>query len=307
MKNIFSALCLWAAGCAASANDPTKAPADLLDRLDGVRRTGTPLAEAIPFVAGGELCWLESWRDRMWESDKAPKGSGESVWVRSPNGCSLAMPNHSLACVWTHDGRHHAFGSRTGRKAIDYAWSDDAKTWSEPVEVVASKGESFFNTSICRDPRGGFVLLVETDECTPFTFFFWHADAIEGPWEKIAAASFGKGKYVGGPSIYLVGDTYYLAYLELLPRTKYETRLARSKDLRTWEIARRPLISPRPELGLHSLMKQGPQTNASDWKMIEHQGKTVIHWSGGNQLEMGDGFTAEYRGTIAQLCEEAFR
>jgi beta-xylosidase len=95
-----------------------------------------------------------------------------------------------------------------------------------------------------------------------------------------------------------VNGYYYLLYLEhRTPRWFFETYLARSRDLKNWELsASNPILTP----GLND------GTNASDPDLIEFGGKTYLYYSVGDQRTWSKLKRAVYDGPLNQFFAEYF-
>ncbi|MHB8522515.1 MAG: hypothetical protein ACYDH9_17400 [Limisphaerales bacterium] len=184
---------------------------------------------------------------------------------------------YSLASAFVHKGTLYIFASRF--ESAD--WSDvtmfksrDLKNWEQKV-VVKQEGEHLFNSSVCAAPKG-FVMAYESNDpkFTPFTVKFATSADLE-TWSKLPDTVFGADRYVACPCIRYVNGTYYLLYTEhRTPRWFFETYLARSKDLKTWELSSaNPVLTPGLNDGI----------NASDPDIIEFKGKTYLYYSVGDQ------------------------
>jgi hypothetical protein len=86
---------------------------------------------------------------------------------------------------------------------------------------------------------------------------------------------FGGDRYAACPCIRFANGYYYLLYLEhRTPRWFFETYIARSKDLMSWEVSSaNPVLSADPNDGI----------NASDPDVIEFHGQTLLYYSVGDQ------------------------
>jgi alpha-L-fucosidase len=109
---------------------------------------------------------------------------------------------------------------------------------------------------------------------SPFTVKFATSTDLEN-WTKLPDAVFGADHYTACPCIRYVNGNYYLLYTEhRTPRWFFETYLARSKDLKTWELsAANPILTPGLNDGV----------NASDPDILEFKGKTYFYYSVGDQ------------------------
>ncbi|MBR4518885.1 MAG: hypothetical protein IKO65_07785, partial [Victivallales bacterium] len=199
-------------------------------------------------------------------------------------------------------------------KQLQLMTSDDLTTWSRPVTILEANGsENLFNNAIVFDGER-YVLLYETDDpafAPKFTFRFAVShDLIH--WEKLSEEYlYGRGKYVGGPALYFHGGYYYLLYLaETFGKYGFwDTRVARSKDLRAWEDAPagRSFVYPDTNYITNpKLSPEGHEVNASDVEMVEFGGQVHIWWCGGNQAGLDDLQHAVFNGSRQQLLEAFF-
>jgi len=183
---------------------------------------------------------------------------------------------YSLASAFVHKGTLYVFASRYEPGSwndVTMFKSKDLKTWEQKV-VVKQEGEQLFNSSVCATPKG-FVMAYESNDqkFTPFTVKFATSTDLEN-WTKLPDV-FGADHYVACPCIRYVNGTYYVLYTEQrTPRWFFETYLARSKDLKSWELSSaNPVLTPGLNDGV----------NASDPDIIEFKGKTYLYYSVGDQ------------------------
>lgn len=207
---------------------------------------------------------------------------------------------YSLASALVDRGEIHVFASRfakDGWNDVTRLSSRDLTNWTRQVAVAQEK-EHLFNTSVCKAPRG-FVMAYESDDpqYTPFTVkFATSADLVT--WSKIPGVVFGADRYAACPCIRYVGGYYYLLYLEhRTPRWFFETYIARSKDLKSWELSpANPVLSPGPAEGI----------NASDPDLIEFSGKTCLYYSVGDQRTWSKLKRVTYPGPLSRFFGEYF-
>ncbi len=281
----------------------------------------SPLVEVTPFVFNDKLYLMESWQ-KQWEysHDKHQElFEQDEVRIRdlaADRIVSTPLIGHGLAFTFIWEGRAYVFGSNWGTekkwqvREVSLTTSDDLKSWTKPKVVLRSNDdEKFFNVSVCRG-ADKFVMLVESNDprWPAFTFKYFTSDDLMN-WEQVPDAYYGVDKYVGGPALYYFGDTYYTLYLQSLGKNHYETRIARSKDLVTWEDAPedRPFVTFQPENKVHPLRPAHiREQNASDAEICYFQGKTLVYYTGGDQHFAGDLQRAEFLGTPRELLERFF-
>lgn len=286
-------------------------------------RLGSPLVETSPFVFKDKLYLLEN-NQRFWDVEGAKPGDffhEDEVRIRDLSTkkiVSVALKNHGFGTVLVWQGRVYVFAGNYGEgkpwrrmTEISMTSSADLKTWTKPVTVLkANKNEYFFNTAVTRG-KDKFILLYETNDpqWIPFTFRYQESTDLKN-WKEIPGAIYGKEKYVGGPALYYEGGWYYTLYLESLPKAAYDTRIARSKDLITWEDAPkdRPFVTFNPEHKNIPLIKpEISESNASDVELCYYKGKTILYFTGSDQTTAGDLQWATYDGTPKQLFEHFFK
>jgi hypothetical protein len=184
---------------------------------------------------------------------------------------------YSLASAIVDNGILYVFASRFE----DGDWSDvtlfkskDLQNWEQKL-AIKQEAEHLFNSSVCATDRG-YVMAYETNDpkLQPFSVKFATSSDLEN-WTKLPDTVFGAHRYTACPCIRYVEGTYYLLYTEhRTPRWFFETYLARSKDLQTWELsAANPILTPGLNDGV----------NASDPDILEYQGKTYLYFSVGDQ------------------------
>ncbi|MBR6471810.1 MAG: hypothetical protein IKS83_08430 [Victivallales bacterium] len=282
--------------------------------------------EITPFVWNGRLCLLENFaRSADFPGQPADYRMHEDgCLIRDvESGMCLAYPwlNHYFSTVNVLNGQLVLVGG-------DYEWdrpwwhirrfqmmtSDNLTTWSRPVTILeANERESLFNNAIAFDGER-HVLLYETDDPAlgpKFTFRFAVSTNLTH-WEKLPAEYvYGCGKYVGAPGLYWEGGFFYLLYLaETFGKYGFwDTRIARSKDLKHWEDApdgRSFLYPDTSHITNPELAPDVHEVNASDVELVEFDGRVRLWWNGGNQKGISDLQYAEFHGTRRQLFEAFF-
>ena len=130
----------------------------------------------------------------------------------------------------------------------------------------------------------------------PFTVKFAVSSDLEN-WTKLPDV-FGADRYTACPCLRYANGWYYLLYLEhRTPRWFFETYLARSKDLQTWELSpANPILTPGLTDGV----------NASDPDLVEFGGQTWLYYSVGDQLSWTKLKRAVYPGPMAEFFAGKF-
>ncbi|MBN1437755.1 MAG: hypothetical protein JW936_11840 [Sedimentisphaerales bacterium] len=236
---------------------------------------------------------------------------------------SVPLMNHYFATAFVWEDRVYSF---CGDLGWDQPWwhikkykilsSDDLITWSKPEVIIeANPDENLFNNGVIHD-GDRFIMLIETDDprWTKFTFKFYQSKDLRN-WSLIDGALYGTEKYVGGPALYCFDGYYYVLYLNFEGFDEkgapcYRTRIARSKDLFTWQEAPedRVFLDFDPNHQVNPQHYPGVmETNASDVELCQWKGKTLAYFSGGNQQIGGDLQLAEYDGGMKDLLESFFK
>jgi len=108
----------------------------------------------------------------------------------------------------------------------------------------------------------------------PFTIKFATSPDLE-KWTKLLDAIFGGDHYTACPCLRYVDGWYYVLYVEhRTPRWFFETYVARSRDLKQWQLSpANPVLTPGLTDGI----------NASDPDLVEYKGRTYLYYSAGDQ------------------------
>jgi alpha-L-fucosidase len=164
--------------------------------------------------------------------------------------------------------------------------------------AVQQDHEHLFNSSACATDNG-FVMAYESDDAkyVPFTIKFARSGNLRD-WTKVPDAVFGADRYAACPCIRYVGGRFYLMYLEQrTPRWFFETWMARSRDLKTWEMSpANPVLTPGP----------GEDVNTSDPDIVEFGGKTYLYYCISDQRTWAKIKRAVYPGTLEAFFQAAF-
>ncbi len=295
-----------------------------------IRRLGTlacDIVEANPVVFGGKLWLMEYFRNRINPADGA---NSPYAYFRFR---SMENP-HVFSKPFAH-GLHmgNAFVSPDGRLIVTAVegWgksrfyqleSTDMVHWSEPRVILEDPAWEGFNTSVCQaDDR--FVLVFELGKPEalvgePFTMFFAESRDLK-TWRVIPDAVFGRDIYTGAPMLRYHGGFFYFFHLEGSYEKGFVTTVARSKDLRNWERARRPVMERSrddreilPAVATDFLPEQllriasAVNINVSDLDMCDYGGKLQMCYSWGNQRGTEFLALAEADCTEREFCESFF-
>lgn len=258
------------------------------------------LCEIAPVVWQGRLCHMECVRP-------ASGGTSADYYLRLVDAASgeemtRFAEGYSLACAHIEGDVFYAFASRFA----DNNWNDvtvfrssDLKSWTTGIAIQQDADEHLFNSSVCKGPDGYVMAYESNDPDYPaFTIKFARSNDLEH-WEKVPDAIFGTDRYTACPCIRFADGYYYVLYVEhRTPRWYFETYIARSKDLKTWETAAsNPVLAPQG-------VDEG--INASDPDLIEIDGKTRVYFSVGDQLTWMNIKTVTFDGDLAAFLGSWF-
>jgi len=220
--------------------------------------------------------------------------------VESGRRLARFAEGYGLASAFVHRGKFYAFASRfEGGDWNDVTMfkSKDLENWTQKV-VITQEKEHLFNSSVCRG-REGFVMAYETNDpkFVPFTVKFATSPDLEN-WTKLPDV-FGADRYTACPCLRYANGWYYVLYTEhRTPRWFFETYIARSKDLKTWELsAANPILTPGFNDGI----------DASDPDVIEFAGRTWLYYSVGDQRTWSKLKRAAYPGPLADFLAGCFQ
>lgn len=251
----------------------------------------------------GDICEAGPvvWQDRLalMKCRRPASGGGPTDYFLTLEDVETGRPlarfaeGYGLASALVHDGTFYAFASRSapdGWNDVTLFESKNLRDWTHKV-VVSQEKEHLFNSSVCRGEHG-FVMAYESDDprFPAFTIKFATATNL-ADWTKVPDTFFGKDRYTACPCLRYADGWYYLLYLEQrTPRWFFETYLARSRDLKSWELsAANPVLTPGPNDGI----------NASDPDIVEFGGRTYLYYSVGDQRTWSKLKRAVYPGSMA--------
>lgn len=207
---------------------------------------------------------------------------------------------YSLASALAHEGALYVFASRfepDGWSDVTQFKSKDLRNWEQSVAVKQER-EHLFNSSVCA-AGDRFVMAYESDDSRyrPFTIKFATSSDLR-IWTPLPGAIFGTDRYAACPCLRYVDGWFHLLYLEhRTPRWFFETYLARSKDLISWEFSpANPILTPGENDGI----------NASDPDIDEFQGRTYLYYSTGDQRTWSKLRRATYEGPMADFFALCF-
>lgn len=201
-------------------------------------------------------------------------------------------------------------GTWTG--SIYRFWSTDLKIWHKEKIIDRPSDRHFFNTSVCKTPKG-YLMAYESNKPVQWSFNFARSEDLS-KWdllEGVSMADLGEGGCLANPTIRYIEPFYYAiigihrhkdraveAYHFHRPDAPYLTILMRSKDLEIWELSptKYPLLEPEIEDGI----------NAADADIFEFRGSTYIFYGAGWQDSRGTIRVKMYPGPMREFFEAHF-
>ena len=258
----------------------------------------------------GDICEAAPvvWRDRLalMKCIRPAQGGTQADYSLTLEDVETSQPlarfaeGYGLASVLVDHDKLYAFASRytsNNWNDVTVFESPNLKHWESHV-VITQEHEHLFNSSVCAGPTG-FVMAYESDDprFVPFTIKFATSPDL-AHWTKLPDAVLGPDRYAACPCVRYANGWYYVLYLEQRrPRWFFETFLARSKDLKSWELsAANPVLTPGPGDGI----------NASDPDLIEFHGRTFVYYSTGDQRTWSKLKRAVYAGPLAEFFDRYF-
>jgi hypothetical protein len=242
--------------------------------------------EATPFVWGGEYHMMISHR----ESDLIEIYKGREL-------ISAHTSPINFASAIVDAGKLIVIG--TASNEVAHIESADLVTWSAPKVTKASiPGRTLYNTSVIKRADGSYLMSYETCEPGTACFNIRFAESSDlNSWTDVGGF-FSPNQYAACPTIREVDGVIYMFYLRHIGAQNYATYITRSTDLQSWGESK-IVLSPFNTLG--------EENNASDFDLVEFDGKIVMNYAIGNQLTYSHIKLATYDGTLNQFVQEFFR
>ena len=296
-------------------------------QLEKTGTIDTSIVEANPIVFRGKPWLMEYIRYRSPERRYPGNELGASYFrfrdmtdlktVTPPFGVGLHMGN-----AFVHEGRIYVTAVEDWGKGRFYQLeSEDLVHWTEPRVILENPAWAGYNTTLCR-AGDRFVLAFElgkprADVGVPFTMFFAESKDLKD-WAVVDGASMGRDRYTGAPMLRWFDGWFYFFHLEGGYEDGFVTRVARSRDLRSWEFSPHVVLgfdaADRREYPLAALsdslrteIRTATDINASDLDMCEWKGRLVCCYSWGNQRGKEFLALASADCTEKEFCESFFR
>lgn len=190
------------------------------------------------------------------------------------------------------------------KSAVYVVTTSDLIHFSNPKRLFSSPGEVLYNLSVTKNKAREYTMAVEVagNGWTPFSIVFWRSSNLSH-WERIKKTVFSPTQYAACPKLVYVKNQFYMFYLAIIPNdieckkcVKYVTDVARSIDLKHWEISNYAVLVPTNDEGI----------NNSDMDFVEYQNVVNILYLDGNQATWGNLRKATFEGTLESLTTELF-
>lgn len=286
------------------------------------------VVEANPIVFKGRLWLMEYLRGGNPNTKYRYNDTGASYFrfldlsdmktVTPPFGKGLHMGNAFVA-----DDRVVVTAVEDwGRGCFYQLESTDLIHWTEPRVILENPAWQGYNTTVCR-AGDRYVLAFElgapaAEVKTPYTMFFAESTDLRD-WKVIEGARMGEDRYTGAPMLRYFDGWFYFFHLEGGYEEGFKTRVARSRDLKSWTFSSKVvlgygpedrLIHPTPTVPFTAAEKEDiareEDINASDFDMCEWNGGLVGFYSWGNQCGREFSALAAADCTEKEFCEGFF-
>jgi alpha-L-fucosidase len=262
--------------------------------------------ESTPFVWKEKLMYFVSER-----AIDGKKGHKLAIYDFSTNRrISSFGEGLSLGSALVYNNTLYVFATKDwgkkGESVIFLIKSSDLKTFSDPVVIYrANPKQSVFNTSVTRNTdTGEFTMAMEVDEdgFVAFTIRLLKSDDLLS-WKQVPNAIFGKDVYVACPAIRYINHEYYMWFLSEEyndPNCKtcltYVEKIAKSKDLVSWEISPYRFLVPGKDEGI----------STSDIDFAEYKNKVYIFYAAGDQATWSNMRYAIFNAPIDKMVDKFF-
>ena len=233
--------------------------------------------------------------------------------------------DHSFGCCYTDGDKMYVHGVRGpgGGNIIDCFVSSDLEKWEQSTAITFAEDIKVYNTSVCRGPDS-YIMAIEIGGTNPvvgvpFTCIFATSpDLINWTVLDMNEYSYCRDRYTACPCLRYFDGYYYIICLESAPFHRWITYIARSRDLKTYEMGEvnpimwfddndKVLLYPeRFTEEEKALVENAVNCNNSDFDMCTYGDKTVITYSWGNQFGKEFLALAEYEGTEEEFVKSFF-
>ncbi len=284
-----------------------------------VKKLGTiecDMVETTPIVFKGRLYRFEYVRDFYYKPNKTGKSYYRFIDVETGKPTPGFAVGYHLGSAHVEGDTVYAFGvDKWGGATMQMWWSKDLKTWQTQT-ALHQPGWKMYNNSVCKGPNG-YVMAIELGDPpevvgSRFTMRFAESkDLLEWRWLGPECVHT-KERYSACPAIRWLEGYYYMIYLEARPHGTYAPWIARSRDLKKWELSKlNPVLQHGPEdkkIGNPNFtpeqrahIAKAKNINNCDVDLCDFNGKTIIVYCWGNQ--QGTEFLAHavYEGSVREF------
>ncbi|MBQ8341847.1 MAG: hypothetical protein IJY22_05680 [Clostridia bacterium] len=296
-----------------------------------LRKLGTvkiSAVEATPVVWKDKLLRFEWSRNSEW---------GKPGGVVRKTGCyylidmeteeivSEFAEGHAFGCCYTENEKMYVHGVKGngGGNVISTFVSSDLQSWEQSTALVLPEQIQIYNTSVCK-AGDRYVMAIEiggNDPAVgrPYTCVFAESkDLVHWNMLDMMEYSYCRDRYTACPCLRYYDGYFYIICLESAPFHRWIPYIARSHDLRDFELG---VINPvmwfdnddkkviHPERFTKEQLEylsKAVNCNNSDFDMCDYQGKVVITYSWGNQYGKEFLALAEYDGTQEEFVKSFF-
>lgn len=296
-----------------------------------LRKLGTvkiSAVEATPVVWKDKLLRFEWSRNSEW---------GKPGGVKRETGCyyfidmeteavvSEFAEGHAFGCCYTENEKMYVHGVKGngGGNEISTFVSSDLQHWEQSTALVLPEQIQIYNTSVCK-AGDRYVMAIEIggdDPAVgrPYTCVFAESkDLVHWNMLDMMEYSYCRDRYTACPCLRYYDGYFYIICLESAPFHRWIPYIARSHDLRDFELG---VINPvmwfdnddkkviHPERFTKEQLEylsKAVNCNNSDFDMCDYGGKVVITYSWGNQYGKEFLALAEYDGTQEEFVKSFF-
>ena len=286
------------------------------------------VVETTPVVWEDRLLRFEWVRTDEWGKDgrvTRKVGCYQFVDMADESPLGEFAEDHAFGCCYAEDGKMYVHGVRGGGggNIIDTFVSTDLKNWEQSTALTLPEHLRIYNTSVCRAGEK-YIMAIEIAGNDPivgkaFTCIFAESpDLLSWTLLDTMEYSYCRDRYTACPCLRYYDGWYYIICLESMPMHRWVPYIARSRDLRDFELGvinpvmwfdndDKKVICPErfapEEL---DYIAHAVNCNNSDFDMCDYQGKTVITYSWGNQYGKEFLALAEYDGTQEEFLKSFF-
>ncbi len=297
-------------------------------RLKKIGTLKVNAVEATPVVWGDRLLRFEWVRNQQWSGAGGIErkfGCYHFVDMETETSLGEFAEDHAFGCCYAENGKMYVLGVRGGGGStiVDCFVSSDLKNWESFEVLTFPENIRAYNTSVCK-AEGKYIMSIEIGGGNPavgigFTCVFAEStDLINWKMLDMMEYSYSRDRYTAAPTIRYYDGYYYIICLESAPFHRWVPYIARSRDLKEYELGvTNPIMWPDDDdkIVIHperftkeelDYIEHAVDCNNSDVDLCDYKGKTIIIYSWGNQYGKEFLALAEYDGTEAEFLKSFF-